>query len=120
MSVKTHQARLARALEIKFRYDAEKPAVNSAEVFSSAGREQVPNRRGAMDRIRDLTDTDGRADDPLTSASGGLFDTAYLGGDPPAASLEPYEQPQYVLRSEKSGIEHGGERKRSCAPGGGH
>lgn len=66
-----------------------------------------------MDRIRDLTDTDGRTDELVTSTSGGLFDTQYLGGDPPATYLESYEQPQYALRNKKSGVsiaEDGGER----------
>ena len=61
-----------------------------------------------MDRIRDLTETDGRADELVTSTSGGLFDAQYLSGEPPVATLEPYEQPQYVLRNKKSGIELAG------------
>lgn len=61
-----------------------------------------------MDRIRDLTGTDGRADELLTSTSGGLFDAQYLSGDPPASHLASYEQPQYVLRNKKSGVERTG------------
>lgn len=60
-----------------------------------------------MDRIRDLTDTDGRADELVTSASGGLFDTQYLSEGPPATYLEQYEQPQYALRNKKSGVSIG-------------
>ena len=58
-----------------------------------------------MDRIRDLTDTDGRTDDLMTNTSGGLFDSQYLSGTPPASYLESYEQPQYVLRNKKTGVE---------------
>ena len=74
-----------------------------------------------MDRIRDLTGTDGRSDDLVTGASGGLFDTQYLSGDPPAASLEPYEQPQYVLRNKSSGVERTGEGSETAVrPDGDH
>jgi tetratricopeptide (TPR) repeat protein len=55
-----------------------------------------------MDRIRDVRETSG--DELLTSTSGGLLDAQYLSGDPPAAYLEAYEQPQYVLRNKKAGV----------------
>jgi len=55
-----------------------------------------------MDRIREVSETKGA--DLLTSTSGGLFDTEYLSGDPPAAYLAEYEQPQYVLRNKKAGL----------------
>jgi hypothetical protein len=67
-----------------------------------------------MDRIRDLTDTDGRDDELLTSTSGGVFDTQYLSGEPPASSLKPSEQPQYVLRNKKSGVKRTGEGTESA------
>ena len=67
-----------------------------------------------MDRIRDLTDTDGRDDDLLTSTSGGVFDTQYLNGEPPASSLKASEQPQYVLRNKKSGVKRTGEGTESA------
>lgn len=74
-----------------------------------------------MDRIRDLTGADGRDDELLTSTSGGLFDTQYLSGDPPTSYLASYEQPQYVLRNKKSGLEMGGSSgTTSTVPDGDH
>ncbi|MEF8784833.1 MAG: restriction endonuclease [Haloarculaceae archaeon] len=74
-----------------------------------------------MDRIRDLTDTDGRADELVTSASGGLFDTQYLSEDPPETYLKPYEQPQYALRNKKSGVSIGNAGSdRTQRPDGDH
>ncbi|WP_340099559.1 restriction endonuclease [Salinibaculum salinum] len=74
-----------------------------------------------MDRIRDLTDTDGRADELVTSTSGGLFDTQYLSEDPPETHLKPYEQPQYALRNKKSGVSVGNTGSdRTQRPDGDH
>lgn len=74
-----------------------------------------------MDRIRDLTESDGRTDELVTSASGGLFDTQYLSEDPPATYLKPYEQPQYALRNKKSGVSIGeADNDRTQRPDGDH
>ena len=74
-----------------------------------------------MDRIRDLTGADGRDDELLTSTSGGLFDTQYLSGDPPTSYLASYEEPQYVLRNKKSGLEvSGSSGTESTVPDGDH
>jgi hypothetical protein len=74
-----------------------------------------------MDRIRDLTDTDGRADELVTSTSGGLLDTQYLSEDPPETYLKPYEQPQYALRNKKSGVSIGNAGSdRTQRPDGDH
>jgi len=69
-----------------------------------------------MDRIRDLR---GRTDhELLTSGSGGLFDTQYLDGEPPAATLREDERPRFALRNKKAGVTiTGQEDEEELIPG---
>lgn len=68
-----------------------------------------------MGKIIDLTDRD---DHEVLSSTGsdGLFGGQYLANDSLQTYLEPSEEPKYVLRNKKSGLDIDGDDARSMTP----